>query len=293
MSTELPRLKPDPVPPIRPVPEYLADEALRAVYEDTKTRLQVPWMGVVTMAFAAYPQFYAALWGGMRELAGSAEFVAASRAVRDAAEREAASLGPAELAGDLSRLGYAPRELDEIRALIEVFSHGNMPYLLIATAGRLLLEGETLSEGRAATPFAGRHGPSTGSRLTLIEAHHADAPTQAVYAGIRDTLGLPFVNTDYRALARWPSYFARAWADLAPKVPTRAYEAAVARVHAVAVAQMRALPNPGALTPDVLRAAAGRDASVDEVLAVVRLFQWLLPGLTVNVAYFREQLGAP
>jgi hypothetical protein len=88
MIGDLPRLKPSPIPPINSVPEYLADERLRAVYEDTKSVLQVPWMGVVTMAFAHYPAFYAALWGGMRELAASADFVAACRTLRDTAERE-------------------------------------------------------------------------------------------------------------------------------------------------------------------------------------------------------------
>ena len=50
----LSRLKPSPLPAVRPVPEYLADPALRAIYDDTKATLQVPWMGVVTMAFAHY-----------------------------------------------------------------------------------------------------------------------------------------------------------------------------------------------------------------------------------------------
>ncbi len=48
----LSRFKPSPLPEVRPVPEFLADPALRAIYDDTKATLQVPWMGVVTMAFA-------------------------------------------------------------------------------------------------------------------------------------------------------------------------------------------------------------------------------------------------
>ncbi len=34
------------------------------------------------------------------------------------------------------------------------------------------------------------------------------------------------------------------------------------------------------------------DASLEEVTQVCRLFQWLLPGPIVNVAYFRHQLEA-
>src|SRR5215471_3974176 len=54
----LPRLKPDPIPPLHPVPEYLADGELKARYEDMKAVLGVPWMGVVTMSFAHYRAFY-------------------------------------------------------------------------------------------------------------------------------------------------------------------------------------------------------------------------------------------
>ena len=289
----LSRLKPSPLPAVRPVPEYLADPALRAIYDDTKATLQVPWMGVVTMAFAHYPTFYAALWEGVRELAGSQEFVASCLALRREAEAAVLEIGVADLAGPLSAVDYGPREIDEIRDLIEVFSHGNMPYLLIATLARLLLEGEPLSLEKSVHPFVGGHGPATVSRLTLMEVHHGDAPTVAVYADIRATLGLPFVNTDYRALARWPSYFQRAWAGIRPNVGTVQYERAVTRTHVRAVEEIRGLPNPGRLTPEDLQSSALRDAPLEEVRDVVRLFQWLLPGLIVNVAFLRAQLALP
>ena len=60
-----------------------------------------------------------------------------------------------------------------------------------------------------------------------------------------------------------------------------------------AVEAIRDLPNPGRLTPEGLRSAALRDAPLEEVRDVVRLFQWLLPGLIVNVAFFRAQLASP
>jgi hypothetical protein len=48
----LPRLLPEPLPPARYVPEYRAEGELKESYEDIKRVLQVPWMGVVTMAYA-------------------------------------------------------------------------------------------------------------------------------------------------------------------------------------------------------------------------------------------------
>ena len=76
--------------------------------------------------------------------------------------------------------------------------------------GRLLLEGHTTRDGGSATPFEGWHRPLTVNQLSLMEALHVDAPTAAVYDNIKATLGLLFVNSDCRAFARWPSYFALA-----------------------------------------------------------------------------------
>ena len=44
-------------------------------------------------------------------------------------------------------------------------------------------------------------------------------------------LGLPFLNTDYRALPRWPSYFDVAWRALKPLIGASTYDEAVERVH--------------------------------------------------------------
>ena len=51
------------------------------------------------------------------------------------------------------------------------------------------------------------------------------------------------------------------------------------------------MPNPENVTSADLIGAAGKDANPDEVRDVVRLFQWLLPSLAVNVACLRAQLN--
>lgn len=68
------------------------------------------------------------------------------------------------------------------------------------------------------------------------------------------------------------------------------YALAVANVHDAAVAAAMSLPNPAALGPEDLIAAAGCDAALEEIRDVVRLFQWLLPRLAVNVACLRRQI---
>lgn len=80
----------------------------------------------------------------------------------------------------------------------------------------------------------------------------------------RDTLGLPFVNTDYRAFARWLSYFSAAWPDLEAAIQTSLYEVHVGRVQERALSIAAELPNTKGLTSTALRAAAERDVSIED-----------------------------
>lgn len=291
---KLPRLRPEPIPAIHPLPEYLAEGERKRWYEEAKQVLQVPWMGVITMAYAHYPSFYETWWQGVRDLCASRPFVEACLDNRTFIETKVLQLNPPPIHDRLAGIGYAPREIESIHQMIEVFSHGNQPYVVLATLTRYLLEvGDVAGarEAAAAPPFIGRHAPNLSVPFVLMEAHHADQPTRDIYEDVKRCLNLPFVNTDYRALARWPSYWAVVWGDLREAVGTPTHEALCQAIHDRCVEQVaESLPNPGGLTAQALRAAAERDAPLEEIRDMARLFQWLLPGLLVNIAYFRAQL---
>lgn len=285
------RHPPKAVATIHPLPEHLAEGQRLAWYQDMKEILRVPWMGVVTMAFSHYPHFFAELWRGLRPVCASVPFAEAVERLQGLSEAQAATLAPSSLEAALKGLGYAPGEVDEIRAVLEVFCHGNQAYLLIATLARLLLEGGGFGDERnVAPPFYGEQADAQRVALVLMEAHHADKPTRELYADIKTSLGLPFVNTDYRALARWPSYFSLAWHSLRPQLHSAPHEALCTALHEEALQLCRHFPNPEGLDAKSLKHAASQDAPLAEVLDVARLFQWLLPGLIINVAYFRAQL---
>jgi hypothetical protein len=295
--TDLPRLRPEPIPAIHPLPEYLAEGPRKIWYEDMKQVFQVPWMGVVTMAYAHYPTFYEILWQGVRELCASRPFVEAFLGNRAFAEAQVAKLDPPPIHERLRAAGYAPREIEAIRQVVEVFSHGNQPYVVLATLTRYLLEIGDMAgttDGEAAPPYDDRHAPPFDVPFLLMEAHHADQPTRDVYEDVKRVLNLPFVNTDYRAFARWPSYWAMAWGSLRGVAGTPAHEAICLALHDRCVEQAgKTLPNAGGITAESLRRAAEKDAPFEEIRDMCRLFQWLLPGLVTNVAYLRAQLAAP
>ena len=292
-SDILPRHKPDPLPAIKTTPESMATGSLKQTYEATKLAFGVPWMGVVAMAFASYPAFYTELWRHFGPVAMSKAFVRACDDIRDAAKDLVAPLDIEDLRDPLRTLGYGDADLQEIDRLIEVFSEGNIPYLLLASVARLALEGQDF-EARAMMELSER--PPTrpvwpaGQSLVLVQHHHQNREGRALYDRIQEILGLPFVNTDYRALARWPSYFDLAWSGLERRIGSAGHTDAVDNIHNLAVDRAAKLPGLGGLTRTALNAAALQDRNPQEVLEVVRLFQWLLPGLVVNVSVFRHQL---
>ena len=287
----LERLRPYPAPTVGPVHEYVASGVTDEIYCDIKAALQVPWVGVLMLAYARYPTFFECLWRSLKPIVESRAFIDEAAGIRDIVERSAATFAPAPLSAPLADMGYAVRELDQIRAIIEAFSHGNFPYMMIAAIARLLIEDGALAGGGPTAIAGGHHAPDGAVQFVMIEEHHGQAALRELYADIKATVGLPFVNSDYRGLARWPSYFEMAWRALKPHVGSPEYEALCQEIHARVFAALDRLPNPNPLDAASLRAAAETDAPLDEIRDVCRLFQYLLPGLTVNVAHFRRQLA--
>ena len=108
----LPRFLPNLVPALYPLPEYLAEGKLADAYTDMKETLQVPWMCVVTMAYAHYPTFFRELWDGLRPIVQSASFINHCRELRAWVEDAVMQMQPTALPFALNKLGYAPRELE-------------------------------------------------------------------------------------------------------------------------------------------------------------------------------------
>jgi len=281
------RLKPSLIPAIFPEPEYLVSGKKQIWYQDMKLAYQVPWMGVVTMAFAHYEDFFEVLWSGLQPMTTSVEFDLACDELQELVETQVGSLNPNYLVDELKVHGFGEREIAEIGQLIEIFHRGNLPYFLTATIARRLMEGFELNQNQE---FQRR--PETkvvSDRLVLIEEHHATSEVLSLYQDIRKTLDLPFVNTDYRALARWPSYFTSAWKDLRPWIQSDEHERICVQLHEVANRLVGSvIPNPERLRRGNFSEAILRN---QDILATTRLFQWLLPGLITNVAFFRAQLN--
>jgi len=294
MTSVLKRIRPQPIPSVHPQWEYLAEGELHQTYQDYKQVFQVPWVGVVSMAYAHYPHFFNTWYRGLREVVESKAYVECANTLRRHIETAINQLDPQPIRQRLREKGYSARELSQIEEAIEFFSHGNFAQIPAVFAARALLEGIETGAGNATVEkFEGRHSIDVQTPFILMEPHHVTAETTALYQDIMDTLQLPFVNTDYRALARWPTYFDMAWKDLRDHVDTPAYNQITLDLHNRICEAVEQLPNPNTLTSVNIIAAARQDGNVDEIVEMTKLFTYLLPGLVTNIAYFRTQFITP
>ena len=99
-------------------------------------------------------------------------------------------------------------------------------------------------------------------------------------------LDLPFPNTDYRVLAKWPEYFPEAWGALRTFVGTDSWRGLCETVQWVAEEAALALP----AKVHVARNDAGAlglqsSEEVEEATAWIETFHRLLPGLIANTSY--------
>ena len=289
MQNLFPRKKPTKIKKIEVIPEYLVKGKLKKSYAKTKQAFNVPWMGVVAMAFAKYYNFYNALCKYTYPLSNSIEFNILCKKLVNISKKKALELKPIPIIKDLKKIGYSSYEIREIREVNQIFTEGNMPYLIMATIARVFLEkGELTNLNSFKNNF--NIAPSNKSSLLLIEQHQADDSLKELYKSIKTNLGLPFVNTDYRAFARWPSYFILAWDKFLPYLISNEYEKKVSEIHKFLIKEVLSLPNPNKIRSNEVIAAAKKDKKFGEIKNVVNLFQWLLPGLITNVAFMREQI---
>ena len=290
MNNLFPRKKPIPVPKIIVIPEYLAKGRLKKSYTSTKLAFNVPWMGVVAMAFAKYPFFYNALWEYMHPLSDSLEFNKLCKKIVNISKRKAIELRPKSIIKNLEKIGYSNYEIKKIYEVNQVFTIGNMPYLIMATTARILLEKGELLNRSSYNKNKYNKISYNEAHLLLMEQHHADNSLKEVYKSIKFNLGLPFINTDYRAFARWPSYFITSWKYFLPALLSKEYEKKVLEIHNFVIKEVLSLPNPNKITSIKIITAAKKDNKLNEIKKVVNLFQWLLQGLVTNVAFMREQI---
>ena len=121
----------------------------------------------------------------------------------------------------------------------------------------------------------------------MIDEQQASEPVKRLFQDVKRTLGLPVVNSDYQALAKWPSFFQPAWDDARQwreRDEYRRLQREIAQLGDEAATRLRPAVR---LDEREVRDAVGDPAEFDNLRRMVEMFTGLLPGLILNDALFR------
>lgn len=270
------------------VQEEDASPAIQECFDEITAVLGFPVVNVIFRAFAKYPRFLRLQWDFLKPNALTQDFFDKTEVVRRQAQAVVKDkLGVADHRATLRMRGSSDDAIREIRAMLDFFLYCDPFLLLIASA---------LQSGLAGRPLAGKPwayllpyhaNPTRFQEVRLVELEEARAEVQGIYREVMEHYGLPFVPTDFRALARWPDFLALGWEDWKSKVHLPEYASGVQELNELSVALALDLPFAFALSRETLHQADFTPQQISDILATVDLFQGLLPALIINVAAFK------
>lgn len=252
------------------------------IYQEVKQALGVPQVNVVFQAYALYPRFLERLWEAAKPIVCCQEFFdLGERIGAEAYTRMHNYFVIPDLCAEITDQGLSADARQELTVMVELF-HYNNPLLLLLTAAQLqAFETRIGRSGRSSNPA---DHPVFTEKPVLIEEDGAPPAIRRIYDDIRRTFGLPMVNTDYRAFARWPDFLESYWPVLKGIAQSPVYQESQQGMRESAWNLVRELPAPLDLTASQLIDDGLSDDEVSDLFRITELFVRALSGLVLNIA---------
>jgi hypothetical protein len=185
-----------------------------------------------------------------------------------------------DLCERMTDLSFSTGARHELTDVVELFNYSNPLMLLLATAQ---MQAFDKAVGRQIAVHPALH-PVFKERPVLVEEESASSPTKKIFEDIKRTLNVPVVNTDYRALARWPDFLRDYWTLLKATAQSPLYKEHCQALRASAAGLVQEFPRAFELTIAQLQDAGLSDEDVEAAVRITELFVKLLSGLVLNVA---------
>lgn len=264
------------------VREAEANEPIRPIYEDIKQTLGLPHVNAIFQAYAAYPDFLERHWKAFKPVLQTQEFfVLAGRLRAEAYTRMHNYFPVPDFCARLREQSLSSGALQDLTAVVELFHYSDPPLLLLAAAQ---LQAFEVRIGRDATPTTPADHPVFEDKPAFINEDDAPPEIRRVYEEIKRTLGLPIVNADYRAFARYPDFLIAYWDVLKPILQSPVYSESQQGMRESAWNLVRELPARVDTTVSHLLDDGLSDDDLSDVVRITDLFLRNLSGLVLDVA---------
>lgn len=272
------------------------DERAREAFRDIKNALRVPLVTLIFQAWAAQPRFLDITWRRLRPNVLTADF-AASAARIEALVREGTAAWPVgDHAAQLRGRAISEAEVARMREIVDLFAQVNPKLIVLACAVDGALAGLPIggvgTKGPHREDERERPREFRGVRFSLVEERDAPPRVRAIYEDMRATLKLPFIETEYKAMASYPDWLEVWWRDCKPRVLEPRYQVLARELGLAGVDASKSLPLGLFLSDDLLAAHEIDEAKRMELRRITATFVRLLPGLLINVEIARRGLGS-
>ncbi|MFB3918390.1 MAG: halocarboxylic acid dehydrogenase DehI family protein [Terriglobales bacterium] len=264
------------------VSESQAPEPIQQIYREIKETLGLPYVSVVFQTYASYPGFLPLHWRAVRPVVATQEFFDLSERQRaDAYTRVFNYFDIPDLCALVTELRLSSDARRELSTVVDMFHYANPMLMLLVAAQLQSFEGSVGGVGQATTHPA-KHPVY---ELAQVPVWDETAPrTRRIFEELRRNSGLPFLDLDYRALARWPEFLAAYWDVLRTVVQSPVYEGCHHAVRETAFALAREFPQSMDLSLVHLSEAGIRDEDAASVVRLTELFVNSVSALLINIS---------
>jgi hypothetical protein len=271
------------------------DERAREAFRDIKSTMRIPVIALLFQSWAAYPKFLDVTWRRLRPSVLSEEFGTLAHALETHVRDGVQSWPVADHAAGLRARAVSEAEIARMREIVELFSTVNPKLAIVAAAVDASLRGRPVGGVGTKGPHRERERAPLqefrGVRFSLVEERDAPPRVRAIYDDMKTTLGLPFIETEYRAMASYPDWLEVWWRDCKPLSSDQRYQLLGAELARAASHSATQLPHRLQLKENLLEASDIDETRREELRRGTAIFGQTLPGLMINVEIARRGLG--
>ncbi|HEX7962391.1 MAG TPA: halocarboxylic acid dehydrogenase DehI family protein [Terriglobales bacterium] len=265
------------------VPESAAQGRVLEIYQEIKAALGVPQVNILFQAYGAYPKFLELHWQAIKPTLGTAEFFQfADRLRAEAYTRAHNYFAVPDFCEEVKEMQLSQGARQELTEIVELFHYNNPLLLLIVAAQMHAFDEASVTQRQSSSPAT---HPVFAHKPCSVPEEHATERVKRVYEDIKRTLGLNFINSDYRALGRFPDFLEAYWEAMKPALALPIYSEHKRRLRESAFGFAAELPFAPQLSIQHMQDAGVEEEQITDIVRLTEQFIDLISGLVLNVCF--------
>jgi short-subunit dehydrogenase len=257
-----------------------ASVEVQACLGDIQDTLGIPWKPANWRAYAMYPAVMQLFWERLKPATQTESFLEDAIAINEKVYQDVNDWYQPSYQIHIDQTAHR-----QIQRELNAFSFGNPQLLIQQIALSKTLAGEVVGQDGNADirrgPHAYRH-----PEIQLTGGQSASTQMQRIYSDIKQTLGIPMINSDYEALAHWADFFIVAWEDIKRWRDRPEYQLLKQAIVQKAENAASRLPSVVVIGETEVRDLLDNPEDFEQIQQTVQIFTTILPELIIQDALF-------